>query len=53
VETGVRKWCARFYNGDILGGFPGIREIFKPKNKFKDFSEMDESFAKEISKHSI
>jgi hypothetical protein len=48
VGTGVRKWFARFYNGDNLGGFPGIGEISKPQNKIKDLSEADESFAGEF-----
>jgi hypothetical protein len=52
VVTGVRKWFARYENGNNFGGFPGVGEISKPQNMIKNLGEVDDSLAGEISEHS-
>ena len=49
MGIGVRKWFARFSNGNKLDGFLGTREISKPQNMIKKFGDVDESFARDTS----
>lgn len=51
MRTGVRWWYSGFWNGAVLGAFPGGGEICKHQNMFKKSGEVDESFAGDISKH--
>ena len=52
MRTGVRWWFSGFWNGDNLGGFPGGEEMSKHQNMVKKLGEVDENFARDISKHS-
>jgi hypothetical protein len=52
VASGVRKWFARFQNGDNLNRFLCGREISKHQNMFKKLVEVDESFVGVIRKQS-